>query len=69
MKGILTKMNINDLNKQTDVLETQNTEDNVTVTDDLEEMIEQLPENFPQALPIIQNEIAPIIAECDPGLE
>ncbi|MEE4601940.1 MAG: hypothetical protein V2J65_11730 [Desulfobacteraceae bacterium] len=62
-------MNINDLNKQTDVLETQNTEDNVTVTDDLEEMIEQLPENFPQALPIIQNEIAPIIAECDPGLE
>ena len=69
MKGRLTKMNINDLNKQTDVLETQNTEDNVTVTDDLEEMIEQLPENFPQALPIIQNEIAPIIAECDPGLE
>ena len=40
-----------------------------TVTDDLEDLIEQLPENFPQALPIIQNEIAPIIAECDPGLK
>ena len=39
------------------------------VTDDLEDLIEQLPENFPQALPIIQNEIAPIIAECDPGLK
>ncbi|MFZ0728386.1 MAG: hypothetical protein WAO07_13565 [Desulfobacterales bacterium] len=36
---------------------------------DLEEMIKQLPENFPQALPIIQIEIAPIIAECDPGLK
>ena len=32
-------------------------------------MIEQLPENFPQALPIIQNDIAPIIAECDAGLK
>ena len=32
-------------------------------------LIEQLPENFPQALPIIQNDIAPIIAECDPGLK
>lgn len=58
-------MNINDLNKQTDELETQSTDDDSIVTDDLEDMIEQLPENFPQALPIIQNEIAPIIAECD----
>jgi len=32
-------------------------------------LTEQLPENFPQALPIIQNEIAPITAECDPGLK
>ena len=32
-------------------------------------MIERLPENFPQALPIIQNDIAPIIAECDAGLK
>ena len=61
-------MNNNELNNQTDNLETQNTDDDSTVTDDLEDMIEQLPENFPQALPIIQNEIAPIIAECDPGL-
>jgi hypothetical protein len=70
-------MNINELNNQTENVETQST-DNVeiqitdadsTVTDDLEDMIEQLPENFPQALPIIQNEIAPIIAECDSGLK
>jgi hypothetical protein len=60
-------MNNNDLNNQTDDLETQNTGDDSTVTDDLEDMIEQLPENFPQALPIIQNDIASIIAECDPG--
>ena len=62
-------MNNNELNNQTDDLETQNTNDDSTVTDDLEDMIEQLPENFPQSLPIIQNEIAPIIAECDPGLK
>ena len=62
-------MNNNDLNNQTENLETQNTDDDSTVTDDLEDMIEQLPENFPQALPIIQNDIAPIIAECDPGLK
>jgi hypothetical protein len=34
----------------------------------LEELIEQLPENFPQALSVIQNEIAPVISECDAGL-
>ena len=70
-------MNNNELNIQTenleiqstDDLETQSTDADSTVTDDLEDMIEQLPENFPQALTIIQNEIAPIIAECDPGLK
>jgi hypothetical protein len=62
-------MNYNDLNNQPENLETQNTDDDSIVTDYLEDMIEQLPENFPQALPIIQNEIAPIIAECDPGLK
>ena len=62
-------MNNNDLNNQTENLEAQDPDDDSTVTDDLEDMIEQLPENFPQALPIIQNEIAPIIAECDPGLK
>ena len=46
-------MNDNDLNKKTVDLETQNTDDDSTVTDDLEDLIEQLPENFPQALPII----------------
>ena len=61
-------MNNNDLNNQTENLEIQNSDDS-TVKDDLEDMIEQLPENFPQALPIIQNDIAPIIAECDPGLK
>ena len=62
-------MNNNDLNNQTDDLETQSTDDDSTVTDDLEDLIEQLPENFPQALPIIQNDIAPIIVECDSGLK
>ena len=62
-------MNKNELNNQPENLETQNADDDSTVTDDLEDMIEQLPENFPQALPIIQNEIAPIIAECDAGLK
>ena len=62
-------MNNNDINNQPENLETQNSDEGMPVTDDLEDMIEQLPENFPQALPIIQNEIAPIIAECDPGLK
>ena len=62
-------MNNNDLNNQTEDLETQSTDDDSTITDALEDMIEQLPENFPQALPIIQNDIASIIAECDPGLK
>ena len=62
-------MSNNDLNNQTDDLETQNTDDDSIVTDDVEDMIEQLPENFPQALAIIQNDIAPIIAECDAGLK
>jgi len=62
-------MNNNELNNQPENLETQNSDEGMPVTDDLEDMIEQLPENFPQALPIIQNEIAPIIAQCDPGLK
>jgi hypothetical protein len=55
--------------RETENIEIQSTDNDSTVTDDLEDMIEQLPENFPQALPIIQNEIAPIISECDPGLK
>ena len=43
--------------------------ENVLSADVVEDMIERLPENFPQALPIIQNDIAPIIAECDAGLK
>ena len=62
-------MNNNELNNQNDDLEAQNNDDDTLVTDDLEDMIEQLPESFPQALPIIQNDIAAIIAECDPGLK
>ena len=62
-------MNDKEFNNQTDTLETTNAGDDASVTDDLEDMIEQLPENFPLALPVIQNEIAPIIAECDPGLK
>ena len=62
-------MNNNDLNNQNENLKAQSTDDNTTITEDLEDMIEQLPENFPQALSIIQNDIAPIIAECDPGLK
>ena len=62
-------MNNNDINNQTENFEIQNSDEDMPVTDDLEDLIEQLPENFPQALPIIQNEIAPIIAECDPGLK
>ena len=62
-------MNNNELNNQNDDLDAQNTDDeDMPVTDDLEDMIEQLPENFPQALPIIQNDIAAIIAESDPEL-
>jgi len=62
-------MSNNDLKNQNDDLEIQKSDENMPVTDDLEDMIEQLPENFPQALPIIQNDIAPIIAECDAGLK
>ena len=62
-------MNDKEFNNQTDTLETTNADDDASVTDDLEDMIERLPENFPQALPTIQNDIAPIIAECDPGLK
>ena len=62
-------MNNNDINNQTENFEIQNSDEDMPVTDDLEDLIEQLPENFPQALPIIQSEIAPIIAECDPGLK
>ena len=43
--------------------------ESVLSADVVEDMIERLPENFPQALPIIQNDIAPIIAECDAGLK
>ena len=62
-------MNNNDIKNQTENFEIQNSDEDLPVTDDLEDMIEQLPENFPQALPIIQNDIAPIIAECDVGLK
>ncbi|MGA8020750.1 MAG: hypothetical protein WCA42_17910, partial [Desulfobacterales bacterium] len=62
-------MNDKEFNNQTDTLETTNADDDASVTDDLEDMIERLPENFPQALPTIQNDIAPIIAECDHGLK
>ena len=62
-------MSNNELNNQTDDLEMQNIDEDTIVTDDLEDMIEQLPENFPQALPIIQNDIAPFISECDAGLK
>ena len=62
-------MNNNELDNQTENFEIQNSDEDMPVTDDLEDLIEQLPENFPQALPIIQNEIAEIIAECDPGLK
>jgi len=34
----------------------------------LDALIEQLPEHFPAAADIIRNEIAPIIAICDPGV-
>ena len=62
-------MNNNELNNQTENFEIQNSDEDMPVTDDLEDLIEQLPENFPQALPIIQRDIAPIIAECDAGLK
>ena len=62
-------MNIDDINNQTQNLESLITDEDTVVKDDLEDLIEQLPENFPQALPIIQNDIAPIIAECDAGLK
>jgi hypothetical protein len=62
-------MSNNERNNQTDELEMQNIDEDTVVKDDLEDMIEQLPESFPQALPIIQNDIAPIIAECDAGLK
>ena len=39
-------MNNNDINNQTDDLETQNTDADSTVTDDLKDLIEQLPENL-----------------------
>ena len=62
-------MNNNDFDNQTENLDIQNGDEDTPVTDDIEDMIDQLPVNFPQALPIIQNEIAPIIAECDAGLK
>jgi hypothetical protein len=62
-------MSNNDIKNQTENFEIQNSDEDMPVTDDLEDMIEQLPENFPQALPVIQNDIAPIIAECDSGLK
>jgi hypothetical protein len=62
-------MNYYDSNNQTENFEIQKGDKDVPVTDDLEDLIEQLPENFPQALPIIQNDISTIIAECDPGLK
>jgi len=34
----------------------------------LDTLIEQLPEHFPAAPDIIRNEIAPILANCDPGV-
>ncbi len=34
----------------------------------LDTLIEQLPEHFPAAADIIRNEIAPILANCDPGV-
>lgn len=34
----------------------------------IEEIIKKLPENFPLALPIIQTEVAPLIAKCEPAL-
>lgn len=34
----------------------------------LDTLIEQLPEHFPAAAEIIRNEIAPILANCDPGI-
>ena len=39
MKGRLTTMNINDLNNQTDILETQNSDEDIPITDDLEDMM------------------------------
>lgn len=34
----------------------------------LDALIEKLPSNFPHALPLIREEIAPILATCQPGL-
>jgi hypothetical protein len=59
-------MNETEFNQQIEDSEI-NTDNNFT--DDLEELIEQLPESFPQALATIQEEIAPIIAGCDAGLK
>ena len=41
-------MNNNELKNQTENLEIQNSDEDTPVTDDLEDMIEQLPENFPR---------------------
>lgn len=34
----------------------------------IDEMIDSLPENFPEAYPIIKSDIAPMLATCDTGL-
>ena len=36
---------------------------------ELDELIEQLPDNFPDAVEAIKTEITPLIAECDVGLK
>ncbi|MEJ2286926.1 MAG: hypothetical protein P8X85_25450, partial [Desulfobacterales bacterium] len=35
----------------------------------LDELIDQLPEHFPDSVEPIKDEIVPLIAECDPGLK
>lgn len=37
-------------------------------TENLDALIENLPDNFPEALPVIQSKIAPVLANCSPGL-
>ena len=47
--------------------ETQTDEDEDDLKN-IDALIDQLPDNFPEAMETIKNEIAPILANCDPGL-
>jgi hypothetical protein len=47
-------MNNNDLNNQPENFEIQNSDEDMPVTDDLEDLIEQLPENLRSSVEQIQ---------------